>query len=452
MHDELERITRKWQSLNGKEQEMSGNSTRSDAATLNLIPAQGHGRRFLERKRCMLAALEAVIERGITSGNSVQGTCVTTLEERIEERWNVSAAIAVNSGSSALRLAFESLRIEAGREVLVPALTFISTAYAVSDAGLVPVFVDVDPQTLTIDPMAAQAAMTKRTAAMVPVHLHGQMAEMLTLLDLADTNGLYVVEDAAQAHGATYTCSSSPSSSHAYFAGSMGDLGCFSLNGVKNMGGLGDGGMVTVSARLLARDRAVADRLRGLRDLGRVSGARYIHDEWGMRARMDEFTALECLLELNELDTWNARRREVAARYSAALANAVVQAPVTAPGRSHVFFNYAARSPSVGVREQFERCLRSAGIEVAEAYTLVSDQRPYRTGRLPCRVEALEMARAAANLITHIPLYPELEEEEIERIVTALQRFSADEFGTVYAAPLGCLASKEEYRHGRVSS
>ena len=419
---------------------MVGKSTTSNAAIVNLIPAQGHGRRFVERKRPMLAALEAVIERGVTSGKYVQGSCVAALEERIEERWNVSAGIAVNSGSSALRLAFEALRIEAGREVLVPTLTFISTAYAVSDAGLVPVFVDVDPQTLTIDPRAVQAAMTKKAAAVVPVHLHGQMAEMLSLLDLADTYGLFVVEDAAQAHGATYACSSS-SSDGTYYAGSMGDLGCFSLNGVKNMGGLGDGGMVTVSARLLARDRAVADRLRGLRDLGRLSGARYIHDNWGMRARMDEFTALECLLELHELDAWNTRRRAIAARYSAALAHSVVQAPVTAPGRSHVFFNYAARSPSVGVREQFERCLRSAGIEVAEAYTLVSDQRPYRTGRLPCRVEALEVAREVADLITYLPLYPELEEEEIERVAAALQGFGAEECGTMGAAPLGYRSS-----------
>ena len=404
---------------------MVGKSTISHAAPVNLIPAQGHGRRFVVRKRRMVAALEAVIERGVTTGKYVQGACVATLEERIEERWRVAAAIAVNSGSSALRLAFEALRIEAGREVLVPALTFISTAYAVSDAGLVPVFVDVDPQTLTIDPIAAQAAITDKTAAVVPVHVYGQMADMLPLLDLADTYGLYVVEDAAQAHGATYTCSSS-SMEYACYAGSMGDLGCFSLNGVKNMGGLGDGGMVTVSARLLARDRAVADRLRGMRDLGRYSNARYLHDDWGLRARMDEFMAAQCLLELAELDTWNARRRAIAARYSTALAGSVVRPPVTAAGRQHVFFTYAVQSPSVAVREQFERYLKAAGIEVAEAYTLVSDQRPYRTGKLPCRVEALEVAREVVGLITYIPLYPELEEEEIERVVTALQRFAAD--------------------------
>jgi len=397
-------------------------SPSSSGATLPVIPAQGHGRRFVQRKRRMLAVLEDVIEQGITSGKYTQGPRVAALEERMEERWHVAAAIAVNSGSSALRLACEALCLEAGREVLVPALTFISTAYAVSDAGLVPVFVDIDPQTLTLDPSAAQAAMTRKTSAMLPVHLHGQMADMFPLLDLADAYGLYVVEDAAQAHGATYgSCRGS-----AWYAGSMGDLGCFSLNGAKNMGGLGDGGMVTVSSRLLARDRTVADRLRGLRDLGRFAHARYLHDDWGMRARMDEFMAAECLLELAELEIWNARRRAIASRYSAALAQSVVRAPVTAAGRQHVFFSYAVQSPSVAVREQFERYLKAAGIEVAEAYTLVSDQRPYRTGKLPCRVEALEVAREVVGLITHIPLYPELEEEEIERIVTALQRFAAD--------------------------
>src|SRR5258707_12004838 len=171
---------------------MLGKSTHSPAATVNLIPAQGHGRRFFHRKRRMVAALEAVIERGVTTGNYVQGACVAALEERIEERWNVAAAIAVNSGSSALRLAFEALGLEAGREVLVPALTFISTAYAASDAGLVPVFVDVDPQTLTIDPRAVQAAVTNKTAALVPVPVHGQLADMLPLLNLPDAYGMYV--------------------------------------------------------------------------------------------------------------------------------------------------------------------------------------------------------------------------------------------------------------------
>lgn len=387
-----------------------------------LIPAQGHGRRFLRRKRLLLAVLADVIEGGATSGKHTQGQHVAALERLIEERWQVGAAVAVNSGSAALRLALEALRLGPGREVIVPALTFISTAYAVSDAGLVSVFVDIDPQTLMLDPDAAQAAITRNTAVLLPVHLYGQMADMLPLLDLADASNLFVIEDAAQAHGATY--GSSSSRSHTWYAGSLGDLGCFSLNGVKNMGGLGDGGMVTISSRLLGRDRTIVGRLRGMRDLGRYSNARYLHDGWGMRARLDEFTAAECLLEFAELETWNARRRVIADRYHEALAHSVIRPPVTASGRGHVYFNYAVQSPSVTVRERFEQHLRAAGIEVAESYTLVPEQGPYRTGKLPCRIESLTVAREVVGRITHIPLYPELEDEEIERVVSALQTFA----------------------------
>jgi dTDP-4-amino-4,6-dideoxygalactose transaminase len=405
---------------------MVQNPTFADRTSVKVIPAQGTGRRFVRRKRRLLRALEEVIERGVNTGKYVQGHFVAALEKLIEERWQVAAAVAVNSGSSALRLAIEALQLEAGSEVLVPALTFISTAYAVSDAGLVPVFVDVDPQTLTMDPEAARAAVTEKTVAMVPVHVYGQMADMFPLLDLADTYGLYVVEDAAQAHGATYTGSFSSSANEgAFYAGSMGDLGCFSLNGVKNMGGLSDAGMVTVSARLYVRDCTIADRLCGMRDLGRMSSSRYIHDAWGLRARMDEFTAIECLLECAGLESWNAHRRSIAARYSAALKDSILHPPIVAPGRQHVFFNYAVQSPSVEVREQFEDSLRAAGIEVAEAYSLVSDQRPYQMGKLPCRVERLDVARDVVGRVTHIPLYPELLEEEIERIVTALEQFTA---------------------------
>ena len=391
----------------------------------NRIPASGHGRRYMRRKKRLLQALSVIIDTGVDTGTYVQGAFVSLLEKHMAEHWHVGAAVAVNSGSSALRLAFEALRLEAGREVLVPALTFIATAYAVSDAGLIPVFVDVDPQTLTMDPAAAQAALTEKTVALVPVHLYGQMADMSPLLELADAYGLYVVEDAAQAHGATYTCSYQ-ATDYAWFAGSMGHLGCFSLNGLKNMGGLGDAGLVPVSARLIDRKPGIVERLRGMRDLGRMSTARYVHEGWGLRARMDELTAMECLLELSELEGWNRRRRNIAARYSAALAHSLVRTPVVAPGRQHVFFHYAVQSPSGEVREKFERCLREAGIEVAEAYTIVPDQGPYRTGSMPCRVEAIDVARRVAGLVTHIPLYPELEEAEIERIITVLQQFPAD--------------------------
>ncbi len=394
------------------------------ATTVHRIPAQGNGRRCARRKRQLLATLADVIDAGLNTGKYVQGSYVRAFEWLIEERWQVAAAIAVNSGSTALRLAFEALHIEAGREVLVPALTFISTAYAVHDAGLVPVFVDIDPHTYTIDPAAVEEAITEKTAAMVPVHVYGQMADMTPLLDLADASGLYVVEDAAQAHGATYTCDF-PSMRSTYYAGSMGDLGCFSLNGVKNMGSLGDAGLITISPRLLARRREIANHLRGMRDLGRFATQRYVHETWGMRARMDEFSAAQCLQELAELDRWNERRREIAARYTAALANSQLQAPLTAPGRQHVYFTYAVQAPSLETRREVERALQAVGIEATEAYTLVPDQTPYRTGKLPCRIAGLKGARQVTQRIIHIPLYPELEEAEIDRIVAVLEQVAA---------------------------
>jgi len=361
---------------------------------VNMIPAQGNGRRFARRKRHLVATLTDVIDAGLNTGKYVQGSYVRAFERLIEERWQVAAAVAVNSGSAALRLAFEALHIEAGREVLVPALTFISTAHAVHDAGL------------------------------VPVHMYGQMADMTPLLDLADAYGLYVVEDAAQAHGATYTCDF-PSMRYTYYAGSMGDLGCFSLNGVKNMGSLSDAGLITISPRLVARRREITTHLRGMRDLGRFSTQRYVHETWGLRARMDEFSAAECLQELPELDRWNERRREIAARYTAALANSPLQAPITAPGRQHVYFTYAVLSPSLEAREELERALQAGDIEVTEAYTLVPDQTPYRTGKLPRRITGLKEARQVTQRITHIPLYPELEEAEIDRIVAVLEQVAA---------------------------
>jgi len=394
------------------------------ATPVHRIPAQGNGRRCARRKRQLLATLADVIDAGLNTGKYVQGSYVRAFEWLIEERWQVAAAIAVNSGSTALRLAFEALHIEAGREVLVPALTFISTAYAVHDAGLVPVFVDIDSHTYTIDPAAVEEAITEKTAAMVPVHVYGQMADMTPLLDLADASGLYVVEDAAQAHGATYTCDF-PSMRSTYYAGSMGDLGCFSLNGVKNMGSLGDAGLITISPRLLARRREIANHLRGMRDLGRFATQRYVHETWGMRARMDEFSAAQCLQELAELDRWNERRREIAARYTAALANSQLQAPLTAPGRQHVYFTYAVQAPSLETRREVERALQAVGIEATEAYTLVPDQTPYRTGKLPCRIAGLKGARQVTQRLIHIPLYPELEEAEIDRIVAVLEQVAA---------------------------
>lgn len=384
-----------------------------------LIQAQGHGRRFARRKAEMLAALATVIDAGAQSGRYVQGANVAALERRIAAQWGVAAALAVNSGSSALRLALAALDITMGREVIMPALTFIATAYAVSDAGLIPVFVDIDPQTFTIDPAAMRAAITSKTAAIIPVHLYGQMADMQPIMEIANEHDLLVIEDAAQAHGAVYR-----REGQVHYAGNMGDMGCFSMNGIKNMGGLGDGGMLTVSERFLARVPDALTHLRGLRDLGRIGRQRYTHDTWGWRARMDEFTALECLLELEELEQWNDRRRAIAARYAAAFADTPFQAPLATRGREHVYFAYPVLAPSTALRVDFEQALAEAGVEVMDTYTLVSDQQLYRAEQLDCRAMPLPVAQDVVGRITHLPLYPELEDEEIERIIAVVRQWA----------------------------
>ncbi|MGH2496125.1 MAG: DegT/DnrJ/EryC1/StrS family aminotransferase [Ktedonobacteraceae bacterium] len=409
--------------------------------TPHLIPASGSGRRLYARRQRIATLVQQIISEGRESGNYVLGRRVALLEHRLLETWGAGPAptaayLATNSGSSALWAALECLSFPAGSEVIVPSYTFFSTANAVSNvrcpdaagghmqhAGLTVVFVDVDPVTSTLSPQAVAAALTSRTVALIPVHLHGLMADMRPLLDLATREGLTVIEDAAQAHGATYQQQAEAGRDHSSFAGTLGDFGCYSLAPVKNMGSLGaDAGAIAISARQVDQHPGLLPRLRAWRNVGRLSAARYAHEEAGQRARMDELSAAELLDELTLLPAWNTRRRAIAARFTAALSSSSlgVQPPVVPAGRGHVFFTYAVCSPGVEARAELERRLTTAHIEVVDAYTLVSEQWQYRTGRFPCRIECLDASRALAPRITLIPCYPELEDTEIARIEEVL--------------------------------
>src|SRR5579875_3365959 len=317
--------------------------------------------------------------------------------------------------------------------VVNPSYTFIMTAYAVNDAltldpqsgslvkgGLVPVFVDIDPRTYTLDLASTQAALSERTGAIVTVHMLGQMADMRPLLDLAEEYQLFLIEDASQAHGATYE---DPRTGKTYRAGSMGDCGCFSLSDVKNIGSMGaDAGLLTLTDRLDSRLPGAAAMVRAWRNTGRMGHHRYRHQVWGIRARMDEYSAAECLAELAYLEAWVTRRQQIAARYSAALAGSSFPPPHVAPGRRHAFFTYMVQAPDLDARHRLESQLRAAGISVADTYTVVPDQELYRGGQLPCRLVSAQVAREVATLMVAIPCYPELREEEIARIEEVLSR------------------------------
>jgi len=394
---------------------------------LTLMPSQGNGRRLLKRLPQILEQVEYIVRANASTGSYTNGSFVKALEKHFAYSMGVADAVAVNSGSSALRAAVEAFRFPTGSEIIIPSYSFISTAYDISDAwtiahdghlqkGIVPVFVDIDSQTYTLDPQRVENSITEKTVAICPVHMGGQIADMHFLLKVAQKHHLLVIEDAAQAHGGTYN-----DGERIWKAGGMGHIGCFSLSSVKNMGSMGsDAGMLTIPQQTLTQYPDIATRLRGWRDKGRMTSHRYLHDEWGVRARMDEYSAAEISAELPLLEAWNRRRQEIARRYSTVLKDSEFLPPIALPEREHVYFNFFVQCPSHESRMVLETSLRAAGVEIGHTYTIVADQALYKTGALPSRCEDIPVARGIAPLLVPIPCYPELEDEEIERIVTLL--------------------------------
>jgi len=361
-----------------------------------------------------LAAVNDVID----SGCYLLGDRVRGLEVAVERDWG-TPALATSSGSSALQIALLAAGVGPGDEVLVPALTFVSTAFAVCAVGATPVFVDIDPTTYTLDPGAGARAVSSRTAALIAVHLYGQMAPMPALLDLAAAHQLVVIEDCAQAHGAELA--GAP-------AGSWGMFGCFSLYVGKNIGGLEDAGLITFG------DPGQRAELVRLRDLGRDPGLRYRHESWGLRARLGEFSAAVVGCQLPLLAAWNQRRQQIAARYDRALASvAVATVPTVAPGRTHVYYKYTvlAADPT-GLAAHLATC----GVETERIYPrLVCDQPAFT--HLPHRVESLPVARAVVNRLVCLPMFPELRDDEVDRVIDAVTDWAALDLATRGVQPAG---------------
>jgi dTDP-4-amino-4,6-dideoxygalactose transaminase len=395
------------------------------------VPYQGNGRRLLARLDDVLISVERIVADAAETGVHTNGANVAAFESGLSDRLGVDAVVAVASGSCALRGVFELLELPPGSEVIMPGLSFIMSAYAVSDAfalaprggrlvkpGLVPVFVDIDPSTYTLDPAAVEAALTNRTRAILAVHLFGQTADMRPLRALAEAHGLVLVEDAAQAHGAAYR---DPVSATFIEAGALGHFGCFSLSSVKNMGSIGgDAGAVTITRAALERLPQARRWLRAWRNTGRMAKHRYEHAAWGIRARMDEYAAAECLAELNSLDGWVARRNMIAQRYNAALAGSALSAPAVVSGRRHSFYNYMVRAADASARDRLLEAMRTARIATSDPFTVIADQPLYRRGLLPSRTRSLDVCRELERSLVGVPCYPELTEPEIRRIERVL--------------------------------
>jgi dTDP-4-amino-4,6-dideoxygalactose transaminase len=345
--------------------------------------------------------LRAAVQRVLDSGWFVLGPEVESFEEKFAAYHGGGYVVGVANGTDALELALRGAGIGPGEEVITVAHTAVATICAIERAGAVPVFVDIDPRTYTIDVDAAAAAITPRTRAIVAVHLYGHPADMSRLQKLARRQGLMLIEDCAQAHGARH---------EGQLVGTMGDVAAFSFYPTKNLGALGDGGAV------LTRHAALAERVRGLRNYGQVR--RYEHRERGMNSRLDELQAAVLGVKLAYLDEHNARRRHLAERYRTGLLGRGV--PVTLPREEssshHVFHLYVVRHPRRDrLREHLDRC----GIGTLVHYPIpVHLQHAYRD--LGYRPGSLPHTEQAAREVVSLPMYIGLTEAQVEQVVEAM--------------------------------
>jgi len=343
--------------------------------------------------------LEAICEVA-ESASYVLGPRVVAFEEAFASFVGSRHCVGVNSGTSALHLALIAAGVEAGDEVITVPMTFVATTWAISYCGAKPIFVDVDPVTYTMDPDQVERKLTRRTRAIVPVHLYGQAADMGPILEIGRRHGIPVVEDAAQAHGAQY--GGKP-------AGSLGFCGCFSFYPGKNLGAYGEAGAVVTD------DDAVAERLRSLRD--HAQGKRYHHAELGFNYRMDGFQGAVLGVKLKYLDRWTERRRRLADRYLERLAGLPLRLPVEAPGREHVWHLFVVLHAH---RDRIRRELEARGIQSGLHYPIpVHLQEAY--SHLGHKPGDFPVAEQVARDCFTLPMFPELTEAQQDRVIRSLE-------------------------------
>lgn len=339
--------------------------------------------------------IQEAVSGVLESGHYVLGPNVKTLEEEIAAYCGVKYAVGVANGTDALMLSLLTHGIGTGDEVITTPYTFFATAEVVSQLGATPVFVDIDAKTYNLDVNQIEARITKRTKAIIPVHLFGQMADMDAVTAIARKHNLAAIEDACQAIGARYK---------GRMAGSIGNTGCFSFFPTKNLGGYGDGGMVVTN------DEAVVEKLRVLRAHG--SKPKYYHSMIGYNSRLDELQAAILRVKFRYIDEWNKRRAERAAEYDRLFAGSEVGIPYAEQGNKHIYHLYIISSPK---RDQIKAALAIEGIASAIYYPVpLHRQEVYRS--LGYGEGSLPVAEKAAKETLALPLYPELTREQQVRI------------------------------------
>ena len=353
------------------------------------------------------AALEV-----LASGEYVSGRRVEAFEREFAVYCGAREALAVNSGTSALHLALLALGVGRGDEVVTVAMTFVATVAAIRYAEATPVLVDVDPSSWNMDPAALERAITPRTKAIIPVHLHGRLADMDAILAIARRHGIPVIEDAAQAHGAV-----GPDGRR---AGTFGEIGCFSFYPGKNLGACGEGGAVVTNRPDLAA------AMRQLRDWGQVG--RYNHVRHGFNYRMDELQGALLRVKLARLAEWTERRQAVAALYDRLLADVAVAKPQRLSGLEHVYHVYAVRVPA-DERERVREGLRETGVATGLHYPCPVHLQPayadlgHKAGDFP-------VAERLAGELLSLPIFPEMTQSQQRQVCDALKAICGNSAAT----------------------
>jgi dTDP-4-amino-4,6-dideoxygalactose transaminase len=383
----------------------------SEPVSTSQIPQASPGRDYRRNQ----TEIDAAVRRVLDSGWYILGPEVSAFEAEFASYLGVREAIGVASGTDAVELALRGLGIGPGDAVYTVSHTAVATVAAIERCGATPILVDVDEATGTMDPNSLAVAVAAgsrpsgaRPAAVVAVHLYGQPAAMDEILSITRAAGLRVVEDCAQAHGARLD---------GRLAGTMGDAAAFSFYPTKNLGALGDGGLVATD------DASAATRIRELRQYGWRD--RYVSAVPGVNSRLDEVQAAVLRARLPRLETDNARRREIAARYDAGLQGSAVTLPVARTGVSHVYHQYVIRTRS---RDHLISWLRDQGIGTAIHYPVPIHLQPGYAGRLPMVVD-LPVTEFLVGEIVSLPIFSSLTDDEVERVIAAILAWRRSDAG-----------------------
>ncbi len=365
------------------------------------IAFYGHVKQYHNLK----AEIDRAILEVLESGSYVLGPQLMKFEEELAGYLSVRETVGVNSGTDALLLVVLALGLGPGDEVITTSNTFFATAEAIWLAGATPVFVDSEPKTRNIDVTKIEAAITPKTRAIVPVHLYGLTANMPEIAKIAQAHGLCVVEDCAQAIGAR---------GNRFAIGELSDAVCLSFIIQKNLGCFGDGGAVATN------DKDLATEIRKLRNHGSLKRS---HHSVGYNSRLDDLHAAVLRVKLKHVDEWSERRREIARLYDTGLAEAPMTLPFAPSGYEHVYHLYVIENDD---RDGLQGYLDSKGITALTHYPIAIHQQEGFPWSRPARITPLPVTEKSAASVLSLPMYPELTDEEVERVIEEVRNWTAN--------------------------